>query len=300
MQMTACFLQNRAWVQRTAEGRQKKWKKDSLHTSCGNRPSIPISPSPKPKMAKKRQALSLETKQSIVKDVESGTKKASVAAKYNVADTTVSAVWKNREQVRKQLQQDSASLSRKRIRTSKHEGVDEASFRWFREARAKNARVSGPMLQAKAKSFGHLFEHKGFDPLNGWIQRFKDRNGISCKVISGETTTIQKCFRNAGFVRDAGNSEDADLRSDAIDEAIGANDVWSDLVAVLREQVLAQHAPRGELSLAGGAAPLHAHGGVLLPVLEQRAAGLGHEVALVARKGSPLVGSLLVSLQVVL
>ncbi|KAG0423907.1 hypothetical protein HPB47_000345 [Ixodes persulcatus] len=36
-------------------------------------------------MAKKQQALSLETKQSIVKDVESDT---SVAAKYNVADTT--------------------------------------------------------------------------------------------------------------------------------------------------------------------------------------------------------------------
>ncbi|KAG0436876.1 hypothetical protein HPB47_017716 [Ixodes persulcatus] len=45
-----------------------------------------------------------------------------------------------------------------------------------------------------------------------------------------KATTIQKCFRNAGFVRDAGNSEDADLRSNAIDEAIGANDVWSDLV----------------------------------------------------------------------
>ncbi|KAG0429911.1 hypothetical protein HPB47_023174, partial [Ixodes persulcatus] len=57
-----------------------------------------LSLSPKPKMAKKRQALSLETKQSIVKDVESGMKKASVAAEYSVPDTTVSSVWKNREQ----------------------------------------------------------------------------------------------------------------------------------------------------------------------------------------------------------
>ncbi|KAG0434202.1 hypothetical protein HPB47_019272 [Ixodes persulcatus] len=86
---------------------------------CGNRPSIPICPSPKPKLAEKRQALSLKTKQSIAKDAESGMKNASVAAKYNVADTTVSTVWKNREQVRKQLQQDSASPSRKRIHTSK-------------------------------------------------------------------------------------------------------------------------------------------------------------------------------------
>ncbi|KAG0430848.1 hypothetical protein HPB47_022305 [Ixodes persulcatus] len=150
-------------------------------------------------MAKKRQALSLETKQSIVKDVESGMKKASVAAKYNVADTMVSTVWKNREQVRKQLQQDSASLSRKRIRTSKYEDVDEALFRRFREVRAKNVPVCGPMLQAKAKSFGHLFEHEGFNTLNGWIQRFKDRHGISCKVISGKSGEVDDASIQAWF-----------------------------------------------------------------------------------------------------
>ncbi|KAG0416492.1 hypothetical protein HPB47_006391 [Ixodes persulcatus] len=126
---------------------------DSMWTAssmwCRNRPSIAdLSLSPKPKMAKKRQDLSLETKQSIVKDVESGMKNVSVVAKYNLADTTVSTVWKNREQVRKQLQQYSALFSRTKIR----------------------------------------------------------------------------------FVRDAENSEDADRRSDGIDEAIGVDDVWSDLV----------------------------------------------------------------------
>ncbi|KAG0414366.1 hypothetical protein HPB47_008495 [Ixodes persulcatus] len=55
-------------------------------------------------------------------------------------------------------------------------------------------------------------------------------NRITASWWQVKATTIQKCFRNAGFVRDAGNSEDADLRSDAIDEAIGANDVWSSLV----------------------------------------------------------------------
>ncbi|KAG0417959.1 hypothetical protein HPB47_005235 [Ixodes persulcatus] len=104
---------------------------------------------------------------------------ASVTAKYNVADTMVSTVWKNREQVRKQLQQDSASLSRRRIRTSKYEDVDEALFRWFREVRAKNVPMSGPMLRAKARSLGHFFKHEGFNPLNGWIRRFKDRHGIT-------------------------------------------------------------------------------------------------------------------------
>ncbi|KAG0429964.1 hypothetical protein HPB47_023128 [Ixodes persulcatus] len=45
-----------------------------------------------------------------------------------------------------------------------------------------------------------------------------------------KATTIRKRFHNAGFVCDAGNSEDADRHSDAMDEAIGVEDVWSNLL----------------------------------------------------------------------
>ncbi|KAL1424620.1 hypothetical protein MTO96_020024 [Rhipicephalus appendiculatus] len=87
---------------------------------------------------KKRRALSLETKECVIKDIESGLKKASVAAKYGVSDTTVSTIYKNKDKLRQQLQQDSSSLSRKRIRTSKYEDVDAALFRWFWEVRAQS------------------------------------------------------------------------------------------------------------------------------------------------------------------
>lgn len=52
-----------------------------------------------PAGARKRQAVSLETKVAIVKEVEKGTKKTAVAAKYGIADTTVSVNWKNRDKV---------------------------------------------------------------------------------------------------------------------------------------------------------------------------------------------------------
>ncbi|KAL1421130.1 hypothetical protein MTO96_023437 [Rhipicephalus appendiculatus] len=94
---------------------------------------------------KKRRALSLETKECVIKDIKSRLKKASVAAKYGVSDTTVSTIYKDK--LRQPLQQDSSSLSRKRIRTSKYEDVDAALFRWFREVRAQSIPVSGPMLQ---------------------------------------------------------------------------------------------------------------------------------------------------------
>lgn len=139
---------------------------------------------------KKRRALSLEIKECVIRDIESGLKKASVAAKYGVSDTTVSTIYKNKDKLRQQLQQDSSSLSRKRIRTSKYEDVDAALFRWFREVRAQSIPVSGPMLQQKAKCLGALLGHDDFNPLNGWIQRFKDRHGISCKVVCGESGAV--------------------------------------------------------------------------------------------------------------
>ncbi|KAL3191913.1 hypothetical protein MRX96_059416 [Rhipicephalus microplus] len=64
---------------------------------------------------KKRRALSLEIKECVTRDIESGLKKASVAAKHGVSDTTVSTIDKNKDKLRQQLQQDSSSLSRKRI-----------------------------------------------------------------------------------------------------------------------------------------------------------------------------------------
>lgn len=78
---------------------------------------------------KKRRALSLETKECVIRDIDSGLKKVSVVAKHGVSDTTVSTIYKNKDKLRQQLQQDSSSLSRKRIRTSKYEDVDAALFR---------------------------------------------------------------------------------------------------------------------------------------------------------------------------
>ncbi|KAH8033757.1 hypothetical protein HPB51_015789 [Rhipicephalus microplus] len=139
---------------------------------------------------KKRRALSLEIKECVIRDIESGLKKASLAAKYGVSDTTVSTIYKNKDKLRQQLQQDSSSLSRKRIRTSKYEDVDAPLFRWFHEVRAQSNPVSGPMLLQKAKCLGALSDHDDLNPLNGCIQRFKDHYGISCKVVCGESGAV--------------------------------------------------------------------------------------------------------------
>ncbi|KAH8008974.1 hypothetical protein HPB51_008545 [Rhipicephalus microplus] len=181
-----------------------------------------------PSGVKKRRALSLEIMECVIRDIECGLKKASVAAKYGVSDTTVSTIYKNKDKLRQQLQQDSFSLSRKRIRTSKYEDVDAALFRWFREVRAQSIPVSGPMLQQKAKSLEALSGHDDFNPLNGWIQRFKDRHGISCKVVCRESSavddeSIEVWLRlNLEKFVDAGESEPSVCEKASTDDTIVA------------------------------------------------------------------------------
>lgn len=78
-------------------------------------------------------------------------------------------------------------ITEENMRKLKYKDVDAALFRWFREVRAQSMPVSGPMLQQKAKSLGALLGHDDFNLLNGWIQRFKDHHGISCKVVCRES-----------------------------------------------------------------------------------------------------------------
>ncbi|KAH7939507.1 hypothetical protein HPB52_013347 [Rhipicephalus sanguineus] len=77
---------------------------------------------------KKRHALSLGTKECVIRDIESGLKKASVAAKYGVSNTTVSTIYKNKDKLRQQLQQDSSSLSWKRIQTLEDDEQSDTSL----------------------------------------------------------------------------------------------------------------------------------------------------------------------------
>ncbi|KAH7977574.1 hypothetical protein HPB49_002551 [Dermacentor silvarum] len=53
----------------------------------------------------------------------------------------VNHIYKNKDKLWQRLQQDSSSLSQKRIRTSKYENVDAALFRWFHEVRAQSIPV---------------------------------------------------------------------------------------------------------------------------------------------------------------
>lgn len=65
--------------------------------------------------------------------------------------------------------------------------LDESLLLWITQARARKISIDGPMLKEKAKYFARQFNVENFKASNGWLDRFKVRNGISWRKIAGES-----------------------------------------------------------------------------------------------------------------
>ena len=67
--------------------------------------------------------------------------------------------------------------------------IEKTLLDWFRKARSKNIPVTGPMPQEKARRIADALSlsQEDFKTSNWWLDRFKNRNGIKAKCISGET-----------------------------------------------------------------------------------------------------------------
>ncbi|GFR65308.1 tigger transposable element-derived protein 6 [Elysia marginata] len=72
-----------------------------------------------------------------------------------------------------------------------HEELEDAVFAWFRQARAMNVPLSGPVVIGKAAEIAQLM-NVNFIPTPSWVEKFKQRRGITFRVISGEAAAAPK------------------------------------------------------------------------------------------------------------
>jgi hypothetical protein len=61
---------------------------------------------------------------------------------------------------------------------------------WIKCTRDKNMPVSGPILREEAEEFAKELGHSEFKASTGWLEKFKSRNGVSHKVLSGESAAV--------------------------------------------------------------------------------------------------------------
>lgn len=136
--------------------------------------------------AKKRKKLDFSTKADIIRRVEAGEKKSSVAKEFGIPRSTLSTILRHKADVKAKAAQ-CGRFGACRVRAPEYDKVEKALYAWFLETRAKNIPVDGPMLMEKAKWFATALGEDNFTGGTGWQQRFKNRYDIVGKTLSGES-----------------------------------------------------------------------------------------------------------------
>ena len=142
---------------------------------------------------RKLDAKSLETKYEVLMEVEKGHKtRKQIADHYQLPLSTLSTWLKKPDDIKSAYLNGDYSSKRKRLRTAGYPEVEEALLKWFKVARSKTVTISGPFMMGKARE---LAERLGvpegqFKVSSGWLERFKERHGISFKRVCGEEKSV--------------------------------------------------------------------------------------------------------------
>ncbi|XP_039396599.1 tigger transposable element-derived protein 4 [Mauremys reevesii] len=159
-----------------------------------------VDPSSLP-VIKKKKSLSIEEKIDIISAVESGKKKADIAAKYGIKKNSLSSIMKNKDKVLEAFESLRFDPKRKRLRTAFYTDLEEALMKWYRIAQCLNVPVNGPMLRFKANDFAQKLGHSDFKCSNGWLDRFKSRYGLvfrskSIEPVATTADTLTVWYQN--------------------------------------------------------------------------------------------------------
>ena len=150
---------------------------------------------------RRKKVLTIHEKIEILKNLENGIKNREICKKYNVKSSTVSTILKNKDKIEEHhafMQSVGSDLSRKRLRDSDYDILDQIVFGWFNQRRANGEVISGAILQSVAKSFHEKLAEQGIVPKNqfkastGWLAKFKKRHGLNNLQTKGEKSSANK------------------------------------------------------------------------------------------------------------
>jgi hypothetical protein len=119
-------------------------------------------------LEKKRKVVDLNTKLTIVKDLDEGHSIKATANKFNVSKGTVQAAKENKALTLKEAESN-RSLSKAKI--IKQSDINVILWRWFTTTCAKGYPISGPILQGKVKQIASELGVEGgdFSVSKGWL-----------------------------------------------------------------------------------------------------------------------------------
>ncbi|KFD45505.1 hypothetical protein M513_13612 [Trichuris suis] len=137
---------------------------------------------------KASRELALKEKVHLIRFLETNSQRKT-AERFHVSKTTVSNIQRRKREYLERYDKESGDAQRKRNRTSLDQ-VSQAALSWFKQMRAWNARISGPVTQEVARRFALEFELTGFQASSGRLEKFMLRHKISQKILCGESNEV--------------------------------------------------------------------------------------------------------------
>lgn len=129
----------------------------------------------------KRRTLTIGEKIEIISAIEQGTSNSSISKRLNLSSSTISTIWKKKDIIINAFEKNKCNL--KKLRTTEKNDLEEALLSWFKIQKEDNMPISATTFKQHAES---LASELGYVLTNGWLSRFRNRNGIMYDRSTGE------------------------------------------------------------------------------------------------------------------
>lgn len=139
-----------------------------------------------------RSRLTLKQKYELIKNHGEKMNIDELKKKYNCSQSAVYKIIQNKKSIVDEYlstQNDSAKM---KVRSAKFETINELTYNWFVQARAKNLPISGLLLQEKAREIAVKNGDEEFKASNGWLESFKNRHKLTFSTVCGDSNDVKQ------------------------------------------------------------------------------------------------------------
>ncbi|XP_025408960.1 tigger transposable element-derived protein 4-like [Sipha flava] len=136
----------------------------------------------------KRKQFTIEEKANVIFHLKKGEKNSDMANELGVGHSTISIIWKARDKIEQEFQNE--KLSVKKLRNCTHTDLENILLRWFKNQRNLCIPINGSIFQQKTNELAEGLGKHNFNCWTDWIQRFRARHNIVFSTINGKSKSV--------------------------------------------------------------------------------------------------------------
>ncbi|UYV83543.1 TTC21B [Cordylochernes scorpioides] len=125
-----------------------------------------------------------------IEEIEQGKSHSQVSRERNIPRSTISTIFKNKFAIKSAFLKSNFSSTLKRDRDGEFREIEEALFRWIRQANAMKLAINGNILKEKAILLALKMGQDNFETSKGWLEKFKAKRNIAFKRLHVEAGSV--------------------------------------------------------------------------------------------------------------